>query len=86
MSQDMRNVCQSIRIEKLRKEQDRLFERNMMIKQRIAGTVVCLLSIAGWWVFSEFYGQFELGLLVPPILFLGVYLIVTDTIIEKENR
>ncbi len=86
LSDEMKEAYRLIRLEEMRKRQDALFERNMILRQKLAGIIICLSTIAGWWFFSQVYEQFELGLLVPPILFLGIYLIVTDTIIEKENR
>ena len=85
MSPDMQRAFRLIRIEEGCKRQDKLFERNMRIKQKMAGTIICLLSIAGWWFFSEFFGQFELGLFVPPFMFFGIYLLTTKQIIEREN-
>lgn len=85
MSQDMRNVCQSIRIEKLRKEQDRLFRRNAFIRQKIAGTAFSLVSIGAVWFLSETYGQTEYAIFLPVLMFFGIYAILTDKLICKED-
>jgi len=82
-SPDMREACRIARLERMRAEQDRLFELNMRIKQKMAGVAICLLSIAGWWFLSEVYGQFELGLFVPCFLSLGFYMLLTDKLISE---
>ena len=84
LSDEMREAYRLIRLEEMRKRQDALFERNMILRQKLAGIIICLSTIAGWWYFSEFWNQFELGLLVPPIFGLGIYLLLTKEIIEKQ--
>ena len=68
----------------LRQEQDRLFERNMMLQQKIVGIIICLVAIIGWWWLSEFYGQFEWGIMSAVFIWLGLYLICTRKNIRKE--
>ena len=68
----------------LRQEQDRLFERNMMLQQKIVGIIICLVAIIGWWWLSEFYGQFEWGIMASVFIWLGIYLICTRKNIRKE--
>lgn len=68
----------------LRQEQDRLFERNMMLQQKIVGIIICLVAIIGWWWLSEFYGQFEWGIMAAVFIWLGLYLICTRKNIRKE--
>lgn len=60
-----------------RQEQDRLFYRNEMIRQKLYGITICLLTIAAWWFLSARYGQFEHGLTAAPFLWMGFHLILT---------
>ncbi len=60
-----------------RQEQDRLFYRNEMIRQKLYGIAVCLFTIGGWWFLSARYGQFEHGITAAPFLWMGFYLILT---------
>ena len=69
-----------------KKKLDRMFERNMMIKQKIHGVIICLLStICAWWL-SEFYGQTEYFLLAVGLVLYGIYLICTKENLEKALR
>lgn len=68
------------------RRQDELFNRNMMIKQKIHGVIICLLSIVGAWWLSEYYGQTEYFLLAVGIVAYGLYLICTKDNLEKELR
>lgn len=67
-----------------RQEQDRLFRRNKMLQQKLAGIIICLASIIGWWVLSDEYGQFEWGIMAAVGLWLGLYLILTKKDIREE--
>lgn len=69
-----------------KKRLDRMFERNMMIKQKIHGVIICLLAIVGAWWLSEYYGQTEYFLLAVGIVAYGLYLICTKDNLEKELR
>jgi hypothetical protein len=69
-----------------RARQDRQFERNMMIKQKLHGIVVCLVSIIAAWDLSEHYGQTEYFILAGLFVAYGIYLICTKQNFEKQLR
>lgn len=67
-----------------RMEQDRLFERNMMLRQKLIGILICLLAIAGWWFLSNFYGQFEYGIMAAIFIGTGLWVLLTDRNLQRE--
>lgn len=76
-----------LRHREARARQDELFKRNRMIKQKIAGALICLVTIAGWWSLAEHYEQFEYILIEAPFIWLGLYAILTKRdLMEEEKR
>ena len=68
----------------LRIAQDRAFRRNMMLQQKIVGIIICLVAIIGWWCLSEFYGQFEWGIMAAVLIAYGLWMVCTKKNIRKE--
>lgn len=66
--------------------QDRAFERNQILKQKLNGIVIALLAIFIAWFLSAKYGQFEY--FYEAILFVGFgcYMILTDKNYSKEVK
>ena len=76
-----------LRHREARARQDELFKRNRMIKQKIVGVLICLVTIAGWWLLAEHYEQFEYILIAAPFIWLGLYAILTKRdLMEEEKR
>lgn len=69
-----------------RAKQDRQFEKNMMIKQKIRGVIYCLISIGiGYWL-SEGYGLTPIFLETVIFTGYGLFLVTTKHNLEKELR
>jgi len=72
--------------DRARARQDRQFEKNMMIKQKIRGVIYCLLSIGiGYWL-SEGYGLTPIFLETVIFTGYGLFLVTTKHNLEKELR
>lgn len=84
LSEDMKHALRMARIIEARKEQERLFRRNAMIRQKIAGVIISLVSIGIVWFLSQNYGQTEYAIFLPIILCVSFYLILTDRAVMEE--
>lgn len=60
-----------------RQKQDRLFYKNEMLRQKLTGALISLLSIFAWWFLSARYGQFEWGLVLGAGIITGLYMVLT---------
>lgn len=78
--------AKNAQIERDRNRLDRLFERNMMIQQKIIGAVIAVLSIIAAWFLSEKYGQTEYFLMALLFVGFGIWLITTNRNTIKETR
>ena len=88
-SRDMKQgyrYAKTAQIERDRNRLDRLFERNMMIQQKIIGAVIAVLSIIVAWFLSEKYGQTEYFLMTFLFVGFGIWLITTKRNTIKEIR
>lgn len=85
MDYEMREAMRIARQAAMRREQDRLFRQNALIRQKIAGVFFCLVSIGIVWFLSQRYNQTEYAIFLPVLMFFGFYAILTDKLIcEKE--
>lgn len=68
-----------------RLEQDRIFERNAHIRQKIVGTAMCIIILAVWsWLLSFDVVHIWYAVLVIPAIMFGVWLISTDRLLMEE--
>ena len=68
-----------------RAEQDRIFKRNALIRQKIGGIVLCLVTIGSWaWLMSYDCVNVWYLPLVLLFVFTGIGIIAAkETILEK---
>lgn len=68
-----------------RLEQDRIFERNAYLRQKIGGTVFCLFVIAVWaWIMSYDVVCIWCFPVVLIMVLTGIWIITADRLIFEE--
>lgn len=68
----------------LRAEQNKIFARNRILRQKLWGIIICLLAILFWAIMSYGWGQFEYGIIAGPAVVLGLYVICTKKDLADE--
>lgn len=83
---DMERALRDVERSLARKKQDEAFYRNEMLRQKIAGALICIASIMLWWYLSDRYGQFEWGLVMSCGIWLGLYLVLTRKNLHRQEE
>ncbi|MBP5608357.1 MAG: hypothetical protein J6X66_08850 [Lachnospiraceae bacterium] len=71
--------------ETARKRQDRIFERNAMLRQKIVGCLISLISMVIWISLTAYeLRQIFWGIELFPMMLIGFYVMLTDRKVFRD--